>query len=195
MRRELALRESPYADEARERKVRTMQRAAHAPRGLAGLVRWYATAWDLEAPDKDWTGGVWSAPQQYDRHGPAKGWATSQGDPLFPSELVGGSLLGAPRMVDAFRRYIENSPHETDRDGYYLRPLHCALARMEHGSGERIPMPMTARELFRFAWGGFDCDAFKASFWASEQALLYLEKAIEVVWTLYHDAPMGRQVA
>lgn len=111
---------TPHASENR----RSIARQMEPPRHFRDLVRWFIEGYDLETPDAIHSSGLWVGGQERD---PEK--------PQWPAELVGGSELGTPAADSDFRRLMENSPRETDReDDAYVRPMRAALAELRHSS-------------------------------------------------------------
>ncbi len=154
------------------------------PRGLRELLRWFLDAWAAEIPDRLHSAGVW------------RDWGP---------DSVGGSLLGSPRTHDAFRAYIEASPHQLDYDpridtdergAVYVRPVHAALARMvgRRSAGPLGPSlgvrPFMARYLFALACAGGDWTAISARFGIPPQvAPIYTEAALWRFWSEYREEP------
>jgi hypothetical protein len=155
-----ALRDAPYALESLASTTRRAERGV-MPRGFHRLLAWYMAAWSDETPDKLHNPGVW---RDYGEH------------------ATGGSALGSPRYSDSFRRYMENTPHETDADGYYSRPIHAALARLGHRK------PFMARALFMLAQTGGDWQRVALQLrMVDEVAEVYLGAALAFLWERTHD--------
>jgi hypothetical protein len=138
-------RETPYRVDNERSKRAKMQ----PPRDLLG---WFMTEFRKEVPDRLHTRGVWR-----DAH--------RRGDAEF-YDPVGGSALGAPRMADPFRAYIEDDAFGTQPDEYeghkslanhYRTPVRAALARLagrrENGHGY-----LMARALYILARTDGDID-------------------------------------
>lgn len=119
---------TPHAYENRASIARQMR----PPRHFREYLRWFLEGYDLETPDALHAAGVWVG--------------TSGED--IPPEHTGGSILGAPKLDSGFRRLLENSPKETDRDDdAYVRPMRAALADLRHSS------PFMAQALTNLANG------------------------------------------
>jgi hypothetical protein len=112
----------------------------------------------------------------------------------------GGSLLGTPANSEAFRRYIEGSPFETDPDGRYTKPVHAALAKLcgrggHWGVTKRLESrPFMARYLFRLGMTA-DRDFAAESMGIPPQVRdIYAEQALYRLWKAYEVGPgaMGR---
>ena len=171
-------RTSPYMVEHDGSVAGALDRA-RPPRGLTGLLRWFVTAWEAEVPMAIHAAGVWR-------------------DHVKPGEAGGGgSALGAPRFHDAFRAYIEGSPHQTDarngedeREAVYVRPIHSALARLgRHPDSEQAGV---ARFLFALACSGGDWRAVTSSIaWSTPTPLARpaTEGALWLLWERYQHAP------
>lgn len=147
--------ESPYQRE-HEASVETVFAKAPEPKGLPALIGWFREQCANELPETLHKAGVWRD------YGP---------------DAAGGSVLGAPAPSDPFRRFLENSPSETDADGFYVRPLRAALSRMSRR------WPLTARHLFRLALvqGDWHRHADNEGF-QREEMELYLERAVFLLW-------------
>lgn len=114
-----ALRETPFIGD----NIKSRSRNAREPETFGQFAAWFITGWREEMPDEIHSRGLWvGLPSRLD----------SRGQPIetMPPELVGGSELGAPRLAEAFRQLIENSPRQIDEDGFYVRPMRAALARL-----------------------------------------------------------------
>lgn len=158
-----------------ERSVYARMETGREPRTLAGYLRWYAEAWRAETPDSLHDPGVW---RDYGEQG------------------QGGSALGSPRYSDSFRRYLENSAHETDEDGYLVRPLHSALARIESGTQRHPGKPLTVEWLWSLARCGFDVQrAADARGRQMEEALVMVTFGLRLLWKVYAESPRGRRVS
>lgn len=128
---------TPYARDHRRSLERRMD-VGVMPKDLNGLLRWFEEQWSLETPDALHARGVWR-----DR--------VSRGEAEQGITPVGGSDSGAPAYHEPFRRRLENSPSETDQDGYYVRPLASALSRIA-----RNGKPLMTRTLLAVGMAGFD---------------------------------------
>jgi hypothetical protein len=108
------------------------------PKDLPGLLRWYADQCSNETPTGLHKHELWKDSRT--QHEIEQGYHT-----------VGGSELGSPAYNEDFRQRLENSPSQTDEEGYYVRPVASALARIgRHGK------PLMARHLLLLASAGFD---------------------------------------
>ena len=140
-----------------QKSLEAIVNEAKRPKGLYGLLRWYEKQWRAEVPDKLHVHAVWN-------------------------ERGFGSELGTYAYTDPFRRYLFNSPNEIDDNGYFMRPIHSALWRLERKK------PLMARTLFALAQGGFDwrklADAGK---WPHEMFEIYIEGALQFMWREYAE--------
>ncbi len=152
--------ETPYAHD-HERSLEGRMRKGAQPRGIDALVRWFREVIAEEAPVAIHKGGVWRD------HG---------------ADAQGGSKLGAPAISDAFRRFIEGVPWQTDPDGYYVMPFRSALSRVSRR------WPMTARHLYRLALvdGDWRRHADNVA-WQHEEMELYIESALRMLWREYSE--------
>lgn len=150
-----------------------------APRGLHRLMVWFLAEWANEVPERIHKGEVWRdfVGLTEDRQG------------------QGGSLLGTPQYAEAFRRYVEGSPFETDPDGRYTRPIHAAMSRIAGRRGhegrthELLPAPFMARFLFRLAHTA-DLEQAASSMGIPPQVQhVYAEQALVKLWRSYEVAP------
>jgi hypothetical protein len=166
--------DTPYEREHERSLERRMERG-RMPRDLPGLLRWMAEQWELEVPDAIQAGGddVWHGRQEVDPR---------TGAPRWEADLVGGSKLGTPRDRDPFRRFLENSPSEVDADGFFVRPMHAAVARL----GRR--WPLMARNLVAVAHAGWDWRGVaERGHWAAEMYEVYLEAALRRLWNEFGE--------
>ena len=151
---------------------RSMERAFAQPKGLRELLAWFLHEWALEVPDTVHVPGVWRDYVRWDED------RTS----------VGGSALGAPPLADPFRRYTENSPSEVDADGFYMRPVHKAIATLggrRDGTKER----WMARFLFRLGLAHGDLDTVGAESGLHPHAVsVYAESALYRLWQVWRPA-------
>lgn len=155
--------ETPYARD-HERSLEARMGKGIAPKGLEALVTWFRSVISDEAPTDIHKAGVWRD------HG---------------EHAAGGSALGAPAISDAFRRFIEGVPWQTDPDGYYVLPFRSALSRISRR------WPMTARHLYRLALvdGDWRRHADNVA-WQREEMELYIAEALRMLWREYSE--MGR---
>jgi hypothetical protein len=180
--------ESPYADQAAAASQRSMAREAKCPETFEGRLAWLARVWALEPmPEAIHGAGVFFGPP--DREGCPEqaqlGAAESS-----PSDLVGGSVLGSPRILDAFRRYVEEGRTRIDKDGFYIRPLAAAVSRLEKGGRRRPPRPRGAT----FVWGvlisrGDWHGVGRCRGMDTEEARDYLASVLAVLWEVYASSP------
>lgn len=152
--------EAPYQGDHDRSKLSAMVKAA-PPKGLGPLVTWFRDVIADESPITLHKGGVWRD------HG---------------QDAAGGSKLGAPAISDAFRRFIEGVPWQTDPDGYYVLPFRAALARISRR------WPMTARHLYRLALvdGDWRRHADNVA-WQHEEMELYIGEALRMLWREYSE--------
>lgn len=148
------------------------------PKGLERLTRWFFGEWRDELPDEIHKHEEWR-------------------DYVVAGESAAGKVdgLGAPAYADDFRRYLENSPFETDPDGRYVRPVHAAMARMAGRGGFTGPTeklaaaPFMARFLFRLATSA-DLTFAAASLGIPPQVTqVYAEQALFRLWSVYDSGP------
>jgi hypothetical protein len=145
------------------------------PRHFREFLRWFMEGYDLETPDALHTHDVWVGRPQED----------------LPPEHVGGSLIGTPKYDDGFRRLMENSPRETDRDDdAFVRPMRAALAELRHSS------PFMAEALTRMANGASIEEAAMlftrdAPHLAAE---IVIAKALERLFDKYRVDPEPRNI-
>lgn len=157
-RRQAAL--APYARD-HERSLEDRMGRGVQPRGLDALVTWFRGVIASEAPVTLHRGGVWRD------HG---------------LDAEGGSHLGSPAISDAFRRFIEGVPWQTDPDGYYVMPFRSALSRMSRR------WPMAARHLYRLALvdGDWRRHADNVA-WQREEMEIYVAEALRMLWREYSE--------
>lgn len=155
--------ETPYSND-HERSLEARMGKGVQPRNLDALVAWFRGVIDDETPVSLHKPGVWRD------HG---------------EHAEGGSHLGAPAISDAFRRFIEGVPWQTDPDGYYVLPFRSALSRISRR------WPMTARHLYRLALvdGDWRRHADNVA-WQREEMELYIAQALRMLWREYSE--MGR---
>jgi hypothetical protein len=165
------LRPEPYAAD----HTRSIERAASRgvePRSLTALIRWFRPRWEAETPIRLHSAGVWrSRPDEY-----------------TPSAEVGGSLLGTPQLSPDFRRLIENSACEIDREsGDFVRPARAALYRLG------LNKPRTAERLTRFARGGWDINMILiAERLDPEDGEILLREGLRLWWREFEERPTTR---
>lgn len=176
----------PHRSEHVASVAMSMQRAV--PKGFNGLRHWFLTEWAVETPMSIHIDDVWRDWVRLDENRSAEG----------------GSLLGALKYRDDFRAYIEGSPHATDADGRYERPLRAAVASLCGRSGHSgptdklQPAPFMARFLFRYGTSSGALLEVAASMGIPPQvAEIYAERAIQRVHRLYAVGPdlLNEQVA
>jgi len=166
--------DQPYIGDHIASKARKMQ----PPKNLLG---WFLEAFRAETPSDIHERDVW---RDYVKAGQHTG---------------GGSLLGAPRYGDAFRRFIEERPTQTETAEYeghkdlsphYVFPLRAALARLAGHGPDSGDSPFMARALYRTAvWDG-DFDGACASFGIPPQVRkVYMEAALYRLWSRYEVEP------
>lgn len=141
----LQLREQPHKREHDAALVARMgDDDAVKPTSLDGLLRWFRVRWEWEVPSALHVNAVWASR--------VDGQGLERGEYVKP-EHRGGSLIGTHAYTDPFRRYIDNTSVEVDKDKFYVRPLHRALQNLAEAKNGA---PLTARFLFRVARSGFD---------------------------------------
>lgn len=170
--------ERPHAAQ-HEASLRVVMRQA-APKGLGQLVSWFLREWAAETPTAIHVNDVW------------RDWTSVTED----RHAEGGSLLGTPKWHDDFRRYVEGSPHSTDPDGHYDRPLRSALARLcgkggHEGATHRLgESPFMARFLFLYGNSGGQLTAVAESMGIPPQvAQIYAERALMKVYRAFAETP------
>ena len=73
-------------------------------------------------------------------------------------------------------------PSQSDEDGWYLLPMHAALARL----GRR--WPLTARVLFAVAQSGYDWRGVGTRLhYADEMMTLWMLQALAQLWAEHRD--------
>lgn len=149
------------------------------------LLGWFVGEFRAEMPDQLHGPGVWREHVTTDhRHS------------------GGGSLLGAPRYADAFRRFIEDGPfaletaeYEGQRDlnRHYAFPVRAAIAMLAGRGRARDPYPFMARALYRTALLDGDWNAACASMGITEPVRrVYIEAALGRLWERYNIEPPAR---
>lgn len=184
-------RDTPYGVE-HEASVR---RKAQPPKNLLG---WFLEQFRAETPDQTGTHSVFVGPP--DRPGRETLWAKRS----KPAELVGGSVLGSPNMVDDFRRFIEDGDEQTERAEYeghadpvrsYRYPLRAALSRMAGHGAATDTYPFMARTLYRTALRDGDWDGACASMGICEPVRkVYIDEALRRLWMRYEVEPPARTI-
>jgi hypothetical protein len=169
------LRDTPY----RADLTRSMERNARKglrPKGVGAYVNWLLTEWANELPDRMHEHAVW------------RGYASTNETP--PKDHLGGSLSGSPAWTDPFRRYMENSPRELDRDGYFVRPLHAALGELAGRGPAYADKPFMARFCLALACAGGDwrgvCDRIHIPVQVQE---VWTESALARLWGHWRESP------
>jgi hypothetical protein len=167
-RREL---EAPHAAEHEASLTRRMGKGV-MPKSLPALLRWFSEEWDAEIPSAIHKSEVWMG-------------RAGEG---IPPEQTGGSKLGTRAHTDTFRRFVENQPSEMDADGYYHRPMHAALSRLERRR------PLTARALFAVAMSGYDWRGIaERGHWAEEMFEVFIAEALRMLWMEYSEQGLRLQ--
>ena len=190
---------------ARLDRLSDSQGNAFAVHSLPRLAAWAVDRYRDDLPDALHARGTWTGPQQYGQeevvkvdgpeHVEYRAVRGAPGKPRWPSELVGGSHLGAPRLDDAFRRYLEDSPYQvgyaeydnmTQRDPHYVRPFAANLARL------RGSHPLLARRVFFLvACCGGDTGFQFGPAAREEQEILYRE-GLRLLYDGWRSDPPGR---
>lgn len=173
--------ERPHAVE-HDRSVRRQFAKGAKPRNLLG---WFMTEWAREVPTA--MHGIGTFVGQPDRESSSRSaslWAKES----QPADLVGGSHLGSPSIIDAWRRYIENADNELDSDGYYVRPIHAALRRVNGKPGSTGKFPFMAKYLLNIALASGDWLAVSRK-WAmlDEIAEVYTQASLDHLWNRYSE--------
>lgn len=160
--------ETPFAREHEESQALRMETGV-MPKDLPGLLRWFEAQVEAELPARLHLHAVWR-----DR--------VTRAEAEEGVQPVGASDTGAPALAEPFRKQLENSPWETDQDGYYMRPVASAIARI----GRR--KPLLARHLTLLAAAGFDwrrrADALG---WAHEEYELFITEVLIRLWREHRD--------
>jgi len=148
-------RDQPYLDE------HLASRSQGRPRSFAGLLRWFLEGFAAETPERLHAAGEWV------------------GDPPRPNrpsdvgitpELVGGSVLGSPRIAEPFRQLLEEAPAQWHRDEtgtrYFARPMRAALERLAgHRDGDA---PFMAAFLAQVAYSQGDWQSVAARWFPAQ---------------------------
>lgn len=165
------MRPQPYAHDHAASVERAAARGAE-PRSLAALIRWFEPRWAGETPTRIHARGVWRARPDEDT----------------PTLQVGGSLIGSPQLSGDFRRLIENSACEIDREtGAFVRPCRAALFRLG------VRKPRTADRVGRLARGGWDPTAIaRAEGLDPEDAEVLIREGLRLWWREYEERPTPR---
>lgn len=172
-----------------------------------GRLAWLARRWsDETVPESIHSGrGVFfGAPDRESCPDRAK----LGGRDSTPDQLVGGSVLGSPRILPAFERYIERAETDSDQDGYYLRPLAAALSRMARPGSRRVARNLGARTIWaviraRGDWQSVAINGVKTgakktdgtderTSWPDEMFRDYLNGSIAALHELYEPRRIGR---
>lgn len=176
----------------------SLARKAQPPKNLLG---WFLEAFRAETPAETEGHGVFVG--QPDRPGRETlgGGVKARSK---PAELVGGSVLGSPNLLDDFRRFIEDGPfateyaeYENHRDpvGHYKFPLRAALATLGGRGRDTDDYPFMARTLYRTALRDGDWDSACASMGICEPVRkVYVEEALRRLWTKFSVEPPARSV-
>lgn len=168
--------EAPHASDHTRSVTRRMDRS-RMPKHLGGLLSWFSVEWDSEVPQRLHTVEVWHGRQEY-----------RDGAPVWPREQVGGSALGSHAHTDPFRRYMESYAGEQDEDGYYVRPMHAALARLARRDH------WMARNLFAVAQAGYDWQGVAdRGHWVHGMYQVYIEEALRRLWFEYAEQGLRLQ--
>jgi hypothetical protein len=168
---------SPHKREYERSVSVTMHRAV--PKGVGQLVSWYLREWANEMPTAIHVNEVWRDWVRLDEHRSAEG----------------GSLLGAHKFTDGFRQFIDDSPHSTDEEGRYVRPIRAALARLCGRGGhagptkDLSPAPFMARFLYRFGTSGDMIGSANSMGIPDQVAQVYAERALMQLFRLYSVGP------
>lgn len=172
--------DQPYIGDHIASKARRMA----PPKNLLG---WFLDAFRAEMPDELHAGGVW------------REWVTED-----HRHTGGGSLLGAPRYADPFRRFLEERPTATeaaeyeghrDLSAHYIFPLRAALARLAGRGPDTAESPFMARCLYRTALRDGDWDAACASLGIPEPVRrVYIAAALHRLWTRFEIEPQPYSV-
>ena len=149
------------------------------PQSLEALLAWFAEGWTGELPEKLHTVEVWNGRQEYrtvERDGKRRVEA------VWTDELVGGSALGSHADTSLFRRYMEGYAGQRDVDGYYVRPMHAAVARVA------LRDHWMARNLFAVAQAGFDWKGVAdRGRWVHGMYRVYLTECLRRLWLEFSD--------
>jgi hypothetical protein len=173
----------------------SLARKAQPPKNLLG---WFLEAFRAETPDAINGHDVFVG--QPDKPGRETLWARD----TKKADLSGGSLLGSPREVASFRRFIEDGPFQKERAEYeghkdaqvhYAFPLRAALAELAGRGRDTDDYPFMARTLYRTALRDGDWDSACASMGICEPVRkVYIQVALERLWARYDVEPPARSV-
>lgn len=106
-------------------------------------------------------------------------------DRIHIRAIEDGSRLGAHAFSGAFLQHVDK-PRRTDEDGLYVAPLNAALARMRDGSQKRLPMPISAENIWSLIRVEFDWRRLANSLgWPEELYALALAGALMELWDLF----------
>ena len=149
------------------------------------LLAWFLVGYRAEMPDRLHSRGVW---RDAKRRGDLEGY-----------EPVGGSHLGAPRISDAFRAWVEDDPFATQPDEYeghksltnhYKTPMKAAIARLSGRGSDLSPYVFMARALYRTALRDGDWDGACASLGICEPVRrVYIETALHRLYDRFQEEP------
>ncbi len=176
-------RDQPYLDE------HIASRHTPRPRTFAGLLAWFLEGFAAETPERLHATGEWVGDP------PRPGRPSDAG---ITPELVGGSVLGSPRIAEPFRQLLEESPAQWQRDPadggkFFARPMRAALERLaSHRDGDA---PFMAHYLAQVAYAEGDWQSVAARWmpaypyaWRS-----FCEQALRRLDGCYLDAPRPRE--
>jgi hypothetical protein len=186
---------------AREHEASVRRRAAK-PRDLLG---WFIRGFRAELPEQLHAGGVFFGTPA--RSGEVLASVAPDSGRVLSSakDLVGGSLIGSPRVADPFRAFIEGRANQTElaritdgtvrADEAYRFPMRAALAALAGRGRDTDPYPFMARMLFRTASMDGDWNEACRSLGIPEPVRQpYLEAALERLWSRYVDEPPPRRI-
>ncbi len=182
---------------------------AMAPRSTDALARWFAERFADDVPGELHAAGPWFGPPGFP---PGRGLAANAPEPdpdrpghlrpsrtpLSTADLTGGSALGAPRLADAFRRFIEDGAdaveyavydNENQTVPHYARPIRANLAWFA------VNHPLLARRLFHLGCYGGDWRGATLRFGprlALEEAEVLYHEALRRLWEGWRDEPPAR---
>jgi hypothetical protein len=174
---------------------RSRSKEEERPEDLNGFLVWYIVQSAAEAPTKLHVAATWRSwePERLVEDEDDEEDPEEQVRASYPTE--GGSRLGSPAWSDPWRRYLENSPSETDKDGYYVRPLAAAFDRLIKGGGRYPPRKEWADWLLRLRFFGFDLDKLASAMgWPLWQARTYVETALRSLWSCWRPLPKRHPV-
>lgn len=160
---------------------------AHKMQPPQNLLAWFLDVFRAEMPDELHADGVWREHVTEDhRH------------------TGGGSLLGAPRYADPFRRFLEDWETTTETAEYeghkdlaqhYVFPLRAALANLAGRGPADAPYSFMARALYRTALRDGDWDGACASLGIIEPVRrVYIQVALKRLWERFEIEPPARSL-